>query len=175
MGLAMSDPLTFALWYLAAISAGLWVAPLDPSASQFTPAALERGRTLRLSAVVSGFEAPVSPTSFRWHQVGVEELNFEQSGELCGEASGGVILSTSGTTGTPKVILLGSAQLLEVARLVATYHRLEEHDRGFNPLPLWHINAEVVGLLATLVAGASLVLDERFHRTAFWSSWATSR
>jgi len=35
-------------------------------------------------------------------------------------------------------------------------------------LPLWHINAEVVGLLATLVAGSSLVVDERFHRTEFW-------
>ena len=27
-------------------------------------------------------------------------------------------------------------------------------DRGFNPLPLFHINAEVVGLLSTLVAGS---------------------
>jgi acyl-CoA synthetase (AMP-forming)/AMP-acid ligase II len=36
------------------------------------------------------------------------------------------------------------------------------------PLPLFHINAQVVALLATLVAGGTLVLDRRFHRTGFW-------
>ena len=39
-------------------------------------------------------------------------------------------------------------------------------------LPLFHINAEVVGLLATLVAGSTLVLDDRFHRTDFWALMA---
>jgi acyl-CoA synthetase (AMP-forming)/AMP-acid ligase II len=83
-------------------------------------------------------------------------------------SEGGIILSSSGTTGAPKVISLSTVQVVRAARLIATHHHLEESDRGFNPLPLWHINAEVVGLLATLVAGASLVLDERFHRTEFW-------
>jgi acyl-CoA synthetase (AMP-forming)/AMP-acid ligase II len=78
------------------------------------------------------------------------------------------VLSSSGTTGTPKVIPLSTTQVLSTASLIANHHRLGESDRGFNPLPLWHINAEVVGLLATLVAGGSLVLDERFHRTEFW-------
>ncbi len=41
-------------------------------------------------------------------------------------------------------------------------------DVGYNPLPLVHVNAEVVGLLATLVGGGELVLDERFHRRGFW-------
>src|SRR5262249_23317518 len=48
------------------------------------------------------------------------------------------------------------------------HHQLCATDRGFNPLPLFHINAEVVALLATLVAGGTLVLDKRFHRTGFW-------
>ena len=48
------------------------------------------------------------------------------------------------------------------------HHLLAEQDRGFNPLPLFHINAEVVGLLSTLLAGSCLVLDDRFHRTGFW-------
>jgi acyl-CoA synthetase (AMP-forming)/AMP-acid ligase II len=33
---------------------------------------------------------------------------------------------------------------------------------------LFHINAQVVALLATLLAGGTLVLDRRFHRTGFW-------
>jgi acyl-CoA synthetase (AMP-forming)/AMP-acid ligase II len=39
-------------------------------------------------------------------------------------------------------------------------------------LPLFHINAEVVALLATLTAGATLVLDRRFHRHEFWETVA---
>jgi acyl-CoA synthetase (AMP-forming)/AMP-acid ligase II len=51
---------------------------------------------------------------------------------------------------------------------VATHHRLTQADRGFCPLPLFHVNAQVVGLLATLVSGGELVLDRRFHRSGFW-------
>jgi acyl-CoA synthetase (AMP-forming)/AMP-acid ligase II len=58
--------------------------------------------------------------------------------------------------------------LLHTARSVAAHLQLDREDRGFNPLPLFHINAEVVGLLSALVAGSSLVLDDRFHRTGFW-------
>jgi acyl-CoA synthetase (AMP-forming)/AMP-acid ligase II len=169
VGLAVSDPLTFSVWFLAAIAAGLWVAPLDPSASQHVATVLDRGRALRLSAIVSEHDAPASPSSFRWHRVEVDEFDADDDGELqSGASEGGVVLSSSGTTGTPKVIALSASQVLATARLIANHHQLDESDRGFNPLPLWHINAEVVGLLATLVAGASLVLDERFHRTDFW-------
>ena len=77
-------------------------------------------------------------------------------------------LSSSGTTGTPKVMALGVEQLLAPRQLDrCSITDSSDGDRGFNPLPLWHVNAEVVGLLATLVAGSSLVLDERFHRTGF--------
>jgi oxalate---CoA ligase len=170
VGLAVSDPLTFATWFLAAISAGLWVAPLDPNTAEHTATMLERGRTLHLSAIVSEYEAPPAPSTFRWHHVSVDEFDTDESGELNGvsEGGGGIVLSSSGTTGTPKVIPLSTIQVLATAKLIAEHHQLGESDRGFNPLPLWHINAEVVGLLATLVAGASLVLDERFHRTEFW-------
>jgi acyl-CoA synthetase (AMP-forming)/AMP-acid ligase II len=58
---------------------------------------------------------------------------------------------------------------VSAAGVIAQHHQFIDADRGFNPLPLWHVNAEVVGLLATLVAGSSLVLDERFHRTGFWN------
>jgi acyl-CoA synthetase (AMP-forming)/AMP-acid ligase II len=171
VGLSIGDPLTFAAWFLAAMCAGLWVSPLDPSAASHTAAVLERGRALRLSAIVSEHEAPAAPSSFRWHHIEVDDFDADETGEgelIGGSDGGGVVLSSSGTTGAPKVIPLSTVQVLSTASLIAGHHQLSESDRGFNPLPLWHINAEVVGLLATLVAGASLVLDERFHRTEFW-------
>ena len=51
---------------------------------------------------------------------------------------------------------------------MAAHHRLTPADRGYCCLPLFHINAEVVGLLATLAAGACLVVDRKFSRRGFW-------
>ena len=82
--------------------------------------------------------------------------------------AGGIFLCTSGTTGTPKGILLREDQLSHVAASVAGHHRLTPADRGYCCLPLFHVNAEVVGLLATLAAGACLVLDRKFSRRGFW-------
>jgi acyl-CoA synthetase (AMP-forming)/AMP-acid ligase II len=82
--------------------------------------------------------------------------------------AGGIFLCTSGTTGTPKGVLLREDQLCHVAATIAGHHRLTPADRGYCCLPLFHINAEVVGLLATLCAGACLVLDRTFSRGRFW-------
>ena len=88
---------------------------------------------------------------------------------------GSVFLVTSGSTGAPKAVVLTEAQCLHVARAVAAHHRLTRADRGFCPLPLFHVNAQVVGLLATLVAGGELVLDRRFRHTGFWDLVADRR
>jgi acyl-CoA synthetase (AMP-forming)/AMP-acid ligase II len=47
-------------------------------------------------------------------------------------------------------------------------HRLGPSDRGYCSLPLFHVNAEVVGVLATLRAGAYLAVDRKFSRRGFW-------
>jgi len=82
--------------------------------------------------------------------------------------AGGIFLCTSGTTGTPKGILLREEQLAHVASSVVEAHRLGRGDRGYCSLPLFHVNAEVVGVLATLRAGAYLALDRKFSRRGFW-------
>ncbi|MHB8827128.1 MAG: AMP-binding protein [Acidimicrobiales bacterium] len=164
VGLLVSDPLDFAEAFLGLISAGAWVAPLDPTANPLSPDTVRRWTTtLGLSHVIADRYEPC-PVDVSWHHVD----DAASVSDIAPAASGGVLLASSGTTGTPKVMALSEVQLLVAAGLIARHNRLDEQERGFNPLPLWHINAEVVGLLATLVAGASLVLDERFHRTRFW-------
>lgn len=88
---------------------------------------------------------------------------------------GASVLFTSGSTGVPKGVELPEAQLLYVAHQVADVLGLGPEDRGFNPLPLFHVNAQVVALTATLVAGGTVVLDARFHRTGFWELLAEKR
>jgi len=162
----VTDPLTFASWFLAGIAAGAWVVPLDPTSGGLA-ASSARASGLGSLFAVSDQLAPEG--SLTWISVSSPALDSTEAFENTGSMRGGIVLSSSGTTGTPKVMALGVDQLVGAAELIAQHHRLSDSDRGFNPLPLWHVNAEVVGLLATLTAGSSLVLDERFHRTGFWN------
>ena len=173
VGLLITDPIDFALCFLALLAQGRWVAPMDPTTTYVIgPQLNSRIANLRLRGVLSDRPAPFE-TGVDWHQLsdlpresGHQNLSTHVAGT---NASGGVILASSGTTGTPKIMALPTAQLLLTAKQVALHNALEHADRGLNALPLWHINAEVVGLLATLVAGASLTLDDHFHRTGFWA------
>jgi acyl-CoA synthetase (AMP-forming)/AMP-acid ligase II len=169
VGLVIADPIDFSVAFLGTIASGRWAAPLDPS----TPASGLDAALARVQAHVVFSDPPGTAGGLRaaWAE-GVRTPSPESSDE---EVSGGAVLASSGTTGVPKVIPLHQGRLLYTARRVAEHHRLAPGDRGFNPLPLFHINAEVVGLLASLVAGSSLVLDDRFHRTRFWALMAERR
>jgi acyl-CoA synthetase (AMP-forming)/AMP-acid ligase II len=173
VGIAITDPLEFAVHFLAIMASGRWVAPLDPTSSpDGIAAAISR---LEIALMVSD-GGPQGTSELDWADADGDRRRAPlaidhvlEEGTPSPAGMGGAVLSSSGTTGAPKVIPVYQGRLLHTARAVAAHHRLSPGDRGFNPLPLFHINAEVVGLLATLVAGASLVLDDRFHRTGFWS------
>ena len=157
----VADPLDFALVHLAVVAAGRRSVPINPD--------LTAGELRRISDLLGGADLLVTDRDDR-ADLGiavVSALTPAREGAASGGA-GSVLLFTSGSTGTPKGVELGERQLLFVARGIAEHNRLVPEDRGYNPLPLFHVNAEVVGLLSTLVAGATLVLDRRFHRTGFW-------
>lgn len=173
VAVSIADPVQCAAFLIGAVASGLWVAPLDPATPHTGPSGLG-SLIARVGAdlVVSDRLAPPD-TSCRWIEVAdvaPEHSATRDSAGWCARDSGegGIVLSSSGTTGRPKVMRLQQDKLLHTAHGVVTHHQLTVSDRGFNPLPLFHINAEVVGLVSSLVAGASLVLDDRFHRTGFW-------
>jgi acyl-CoA synthetase (AMP-forming)/AMP-acid ligase II len=168
--LLISDPIEFSVCFVALLDAGLWVAPLDPTFATGDARHLNgRLANLRLDLVISDRPAPVG-ADVTWFELSAPTFSQGSgSHRVAASSGGGVNLASSGTTGTPKVVALSMDQLLHTAALIAEHNGLDEGERGLNPLPLWHVNAEVVGLLATLVGGASIVLDDRFHRTDFWS------
>ncbi|MDA8312560.1 MAG: AMP-binding protein [Actinomycetota bacterium] len=176
VGVAVAEPVEFAAVFLGVLASGRTAAPLDPSA---TDAELTSACARSSPRVVVADRR--APEGVRAEWLTLPPGACFLSGTPCAalrtpsQHAGGVVLSTSGTTGTAKVIRLGEAQLLHTARAVAGHLELSSQDRGFNPLPLFHINAEVVGLLATLVSGATLVLDDRFHRRGFWETMARRR
>jgi acyl-CoA synthetase (AMP-forming)/AMP-acid ligase II len=186
VGIAVTDPIDFATVFLATIAAGRVAAPLDPSAPDpelcatcdrvmptlvIADRAAPPGAPCEWLALPDGTFGLEEPAEERPPSAAAPAPDLRRAGQPAGTAptlAGGLVLSTSGTTGAPKLIRLTEAQLLHTAGSIAAHHGLSAVDAGFSPLPLFHINAEVVGLLATLVAGASLVLDDRFHRTGFW-------
>ncbi|WP_332612867.1 class I adenylate-forming enzyme family protein [Achromobacter sp. ESBL13] len=72
------------------------------------------------------------------------------------------VIYTSGTTGAPKGVLVPHRGLLHFARVSAASRRLTPHDIGYAALPMSHIFGIATVLMATVHAGASLVLRSRF-------------
>lgn len=81
---------------------------------------------------------------------------------------GKLYLSTSGSTGEPKGVLLDARHVAWTAEQVRLNHELTPQDRGLTPLPFFHINAPVVSLAASLLTGGSVVIAPQFSRSAFW-------
>ena len=162
----VSDPLTFALTHVSLVALGYRSIPINPE-SQWSEVERIIGMLDDIRIVVSDREAVGSA-----HGRAVLNPHVTDSGEPPQSkkpvARGSVLLYTSGSTGTPKGVELDERQLLYVASQVAHHNCLSASDRGFNSLPLFHINAQVVGLFASLLAGATLVLDRRFHKSGFW-------
>ena len=79
-----------------------------------------------------------------------------------------LLIYTSGTTGMPKGVMLTHGQLAHNAAAIACEHQLGAQDRVLAVLPLYHINAFVVTMLAPLAAGGSLALADKFSVGRFW-------
>ena len=75
---------------------------------------------------------------------------------------------TSGSTGHPKAAVHTHRTILAGARNSVASHQLTEADRSLLVLPLYHINAECVTLIPTLLSGGSVVVPRRFSINRFW-------
>ena len=171
LGIAVADPLAFTASYLGALAAGLTVVPLDP---RLTPAELAASvARLKVDVLLTDDEPdPDSPVEHWAATPAGPKVAAPRHGRRPSELAAlrpAVLLASSGTTGAPKGIPLSEWQLLAAARRVARHHGFGPDQRGYTPLPLFHVNAQVMGLLATVVSGASLVLDRRFEPGEYWA------
>src|SRR5450759_126398 len=69
---------------------------------------------------------------------------------------------TSGTTGFPKGVMLTSRNILNNGFFIGERQRFTEEDRVCLPVPLFHCFGCVLGVLAALTHGATLVMVEIF-------------
>lgn len=75
---------------------------------------------------------------------------------------------TSGTTARPKAVLWTHANALWGAKVCASHEALTPDDVHLTYLPLFHTNAQVYSVLASLWAGATVVLQPKFSASRFW-------
>jgi len=163
----LADPLDYAVAMVSVIAAGRVAVPLDPGAPDADIArvlGVARPAGTITSRLAIGAETAASEAG-TVQAFGISVLDADP---LTTGTDGGIFLCTSGTTGTPKGILLRDGQLAHVASTVVDWHKLTNDDRGYCSLPLFHVNAEVVGVLATLRAGGYLAVDRKFSRRGFW-------
>ena len=107
--------------------------------------------------------ADVIPASALW-----ETSPLENDVAVRGEDAA-AILYTSGTTGFPKGVVLTHGGYVLNAEAFAERVGLGRDDVVLCVLPLSHLNAQRSSVLAAIVAGAGLVVEERFSASRFWS------
>ena len=78
------------------------------------------------------------------------------------------IMYTSGTTGASKGVVYSHNFCHTVAVRYIKIMRLTPEDRIYNCMPMFHMNAQFLCVMATLVLGATCVLMEKFSARQFW-------
>lgn len=73
-----------------------------------------------------------------------------------------VIIYTSGTTGAPKGAVLSHKNLTSNAKQVAEHHEIVPSDKVLCVLPMYHCFAWTCSVLATIYAGAAIVIVNGF-------------
>ena len=98
---------------------------------------------------------------------GLQRSDVRPAGALADQGSlvqsVAAVIFTSGTTGAPKGVLVTHAGLLQFARVSAQSRDLGPEDRSYAYLPMTHIFGLGTVLMASLYAGASLVMRSRFE------------
>jgi crotonobetaine/carnitine-CoA ligase len=85
------------------------------------------------------------------------------------------IIYTSGTTGLSKGAVCPNNYFLHLAKLVVQLREANSQDILYTFLPLFHINAQLMTVMAALVSDAKVVLSDRFSASTFWDEMREHR
>lgn len=173
--LLLSNGLENVITWLAALTGGHMLVPLSPAASE-----AERVRAMYMfrpdvlvvehAEDAQKFRAPGALVMTRSeYEALIQNHTRAQATAPARAKEGRVCFMTSGTTGDPKCVVLATSQVAWTADHIRAAHHLTPRDRGLTVLPFSHVNAPVVSLCSSLLAGGTVVIARRFSRSHFWS------
>jgi long-chain acyl-CoA synthetase len=155
--------------YLGAIAAGHAVALLDAAApAELTQALIDRYQP----AFIVSSRDPQTP-GISTQTPGISKGSEESAPAPADELA--VLLSTSGTTGSPKLVRLAHRNIDANATSIVEYLQIDEHERAIQSLPM-HYSYGLSVLHSHLAAGASVIVTPNsIMRPDFWADAARWR
>lgn len=81
---------------------------------------------------------------------------------------------TSGTTGLPKAANINHYRLMAISHGFYGVMGIRSDDRMYDCLPMYHTAGGVIAAASPLIAGASVVIREKFQSSRFWDDVVAS-
>lgn len=164
--LAPGPDIQAVLLYLGCLRAGLPVCLAEPQSTPLARLAQAYGPALVLApdtlATPAGWTAGASPAP------GYIAARADRPADLPLHPDLALLLTTSGSTGSPKLVRLAARNLESNARRIGEYLGLDRNERAVQSLPIYYSYGLSV-LNSHLVAGGSVVLTPHsFMRPEFW-------
>jgi malonyl-CoA/methylmalonyl-CoA synthetase len=171
-----SGSVDFVVAHAAAFRAGLVVVPVNPSYSKreidaLMAAAKPAAAVVESSEMRRWMRDAAPGTIVTGVDVGLPDGPAPELDAVTPDDPA-LLPFTSGTTGTPKGVVLSHGNLLASAEALLLAWRWTSDDRLILCLPLFHMHGLGVGVHGTLLAGASAILQPAFDPEAVLSAAA---
>ena len=165
--------------FLSAMYGGYIISPLNPAAGQDQLAYVIDHSDTRLIFVSDEFLPQINAVNTQLSTpiaVAIVDVNVGCTQHCTSTADlttinttqDVMLMYTSGTTGQPKGVMLTQKNLLAGGMNTSVAHELSSQDRAMCVLPLCHINAQCVTVMAPLVSGGSLTMPNAYSTSQFW-------
>ncbi|PGH01073.1 hypothetical protein AJ79_08043 [Helicocarpus griseus UAMH5409] len=80
----------------------------------------------------------------------------------------GMLIYTSGTTGLPKPAIVSWHKCIMGGKFVGRWMGLKKTDRVYTCMPLYHSTAAILGYIACMFSGTTIVIGRKFSASKFW-------
>jgi acyl-CoA synthetase (AMP-forming)/AMP-acid ligase II len=176
VALMLPNTASFVVALFAAWRLGAAVTPINPSLrpAEVTYQLADAGAKVLVAEAVPDFDAGMAAVLCTGELARGNPASRQEPPRHA-DAALALLIYTSGTTGRPKGVMLDHANLDAVCRMVIDALALTGADHSLLILPLFHINAIVLGTLAPLLAGGRATVAGRFRATELFPRLESSR